>query len=152
MGNLTALQVLYVYDNQLRGSIPAELGNLTNLLWLSLRGNQLSGGIPPQLGNLASLQILRLYSNRLTGTLPSQLGDLANLEELLVHENPLSGELPRSLMNLHPSWFYFDATNLCEPGDAAFQAWLAAIPNLKRTGAICRSRAISLPVVFSQFQ
>lgn len=33
--------------------------------------------------------------------------------------------------------FYFDNTALCEPNEAAFQAWLGAIPNLRRTGVRC---------------
>jgi len=49
----------------------------------------------------------------------------------------LSGALPASLMNLDLDWFSFQATNLCEPPDAAFQAWLAAIPHLQRTGVLC---------------
>ena len=47
MGNLTKLEVLELYDNQLSGEIPAELGNLPNMQWLELDKNQLSGEIPP---------------------------------------------------------------------------------------------------------
>ncbi len=80
---------------------------------------------------------LSLYSNQLSGGIPPQLGNLANLWSLLVDHNPLSGALPQSLVNLHLGYFWFDSTNLCEPRDAAFQAWLASIPSLRKTGVIC---------------
>ena len=37
------------------GTIPSELGNLSNLQGLSLWGNQLTGEIPPELGGLSNL-------------------------------------------------------------------------------------------------
>ena len=49
---------LSLYDNQLTGSIPAELGNLTNLELLSLFNNQLTGAIPAELGGLTNLEVL----------------------------------------------------------------------------------------------
>ena len=64
LGNLSELETLSLYSNELTGGIPPELGNLTNLRELSLDGNQLSGEIPPELGNLANLERLVLYSKR----------------------------------------------------------------------------------------
>ena len=46
MGNLPNLADLDLSDNQLSGTIPAELGSLANLEFLHLRDNQLSGMIP----------------------------------------------------------------------------------------------------------
>lgn len=39
-------------DNQLIGTIPAELGQLSGLLWLYLGDNQLTGTIPGELQGL----------------------------------------------------------------------------------------------------
>ncbi|CAN0190714.1 unnamed protein product, partial [Ectocarpus fasciculatus] len=47
--------------------IPPEVGNLTALQHLYLGGNQLSGSIPPELGQLAALKTLNLSGNKLTG-------------------------------------------------------------------------------------
>ena len=47
----------------LSGEIPAELGNLTSLQVLSLWGNELSEKIPAELGNLTSLLKLDLAQN-----------------------------------------------------------------------------------------
>ena len=49
----------------------------------------------------------------------------------------LSGQLPFSLTNLTLDVFRFDNTALCEPDDPAFQAWISAIPDLRRTGLLC---------------
>jgi len=138
LGNLTNLEVLWLGGNQLSGSIPPELGNLTNLKELHLSGNQLSGSIPPELGNLANLQGLSLGSNQLSGNIPPELGNLANLQELYLDDNQLSGALPLTLTNLtNLEHFWFFDTDLCEPSDPDFQAWLASIPDVRSTGVIC---------------
>ena len=173
LSNLANLQELYLGGNQLSGAIPPELGNLANLEYLNLSSNQLSGTIPPELGNLANLQGLYLSSNQLggaillalsnlanlrelylshnqlSGAIPPALSNLAYLGDLALDDNPLSGPLPRSLMQIHLNRFYFNSTDLCEPPDAAFQAWLSSIPNLGRTGVICRY-ASYLPFLFAQ--
>jgi len=91
---------LYLIDNQLIGSIPAELGNLTNLNTLWLEGNHLEGSIPTELGNLANLEYLNLYYNRLTGSIPVELGNLANLQSLNLSWNQLTESIPVELANL----------------------------------------------------
>jgi hypothetical protein len=88
---------------------------------------------------MANLQQIWLSQNQLSGSIPPDLGNLANLQDLSLSENQLRGMLPRSLMNLGLYLFYFNDTNLCEPSDAAFQAWLAGIPYLQRTSVLCRS-------------
>ena len=88
----------------------------------------------------------RLASNQLSGGIPPALGSLGNLQELRVLSNPLSGALPSALTSLSLDLFYFGDTDLCEPGDAGFQAWLASIGNLLRTGMICR-RLVHLPLI-----
>jgi hypothetical protein len=42
--------------------------------------------------------------------------------------------------------FVFSDTNLCEPGDAAFQSWLANIRYLSRTDVICSPPTASIVV------
>ena len=91
---------LFLYGNQLSGSIPAELGNLTNLGRLLLSSNQLSGSIPPELGSLSNLRDLWLHGNQLSGSIPPELGSLSNLERLGLSDNQLSGSIPAELGNL----------------------------------------------------
>ncbi len=96
LGNLTALQRLGLYNNQLT-SIPVELGNLTALQRLELSSNQLTS-IPAELGNMTNLRYLYLESNQLT-SIPVELGNLTNLTYLYLGSNQLTGEVPASIMN-----------------------------------------------------
>ena len=96
-GRVTALSLL---QNQLSGSIPAELGRLALLEHLGLAENQLNGSIPTELGGLANLEGLLLWRNALSGSIPPALGNLADLETLDVSINALSGSIPAALGNL----------------------------------------------------
>jgi len=137
LGNLSQLRVLRLFENQLTGAIPASLGYLPNLRLLYLWSNQLTGGIPSSLGSLSSLTDLSIGGNQLSGGIPDSLGGLSSLSLLSVHDNLLSGALPHSLKSLSLTLFHFHNTSLCEPPDAAFQAWLGTISNLQRTGVLC---------------
>ena len=100
MGNLTNLEWLHLYDNELTGGIPPGLGNLPNLVYLSLALNQLTGEVPSDLGNLSQLLTLHLSDNELTGEIPSGLGSLSNLTYLILDGNQLAGPIPEELGNL----------------------------------------------------
>jgi hypothetical protein len=80
-------------NNNLVGTIPAELGDLSNLTSLDLSSNRLAGIIPSQLGNLADLKVLDLHSNQLTGISPG-LENLANLTHLYLDRNRITGSIP----------------------------------------------------------
>lgn len=100
LGNLTNLDALSLQNNQLSGSIPSELGNLTNLTNLILFNNQLNGTIPTSIGNLTSLLFLELSDNSLTGSIPTELGNLSNLIFINLNNNQLFGSIPNELGNL----------------------------------------------------
>ena len=100
LGDLDQLTQLPLQDNHLTGSIP-DLGRLTNLTLLRMWNNQLTGNIPRSLSNLTKLRYLELWDNQLTGPIP----DLSRLTELVfldLHGNQLSGRIPsmRGLTNL----------------------------------------------------
>ena len=100
IGDLVGLQRLWLNGNQLTGTIPDSLGDLTNLDTLSLWNNQFSGALPDSLGNLASLRWLYLGGNAFTGAIPDSLGSLASLQALSLWDNDLSEQLPDSLGSL----------------------------------------------------
>ena len=100
LGNLDNLQELLLSDNQLTGSVPTELGNLVRLQDLSLSHNKLTGSIPTELGNLDNLQELLLSDNQLTGSVPTELGNLVRLQDLSLSHNKLTGSIPTELGNL----------------------------------------------------
>ncbi|XP_073525414.1 uncharacterized protein [Phyllobates terribilis] len=99
LGQLSNLQYLEVYGNELAGSIPMELGNLTQLISLDLRNNNLTGVIPSTLGFLSSLKWMRLDGNSFSGEIPLEIGNLTSLIQLDLHLNFLSGSIPDSLGN-----------------------------------------------------
>ncbi|MYF79188.1 MAG: hypothetical protein F4180_04735, partial [Chloroflexi bacterium] len=68
-----------------------NLSGLSNLERLYLNDNQLSGTISAQLGNLTNLQELWLHNNALTGEVPSELSELTMLRDIRVHGNMLTG-------------------------------------------------------------
>jgi formylglycine-generating enzyme required for sulfatase activity len=100
LGDLTGLTVLGMGDNHLKGIIPPELGGLVDLVGLYLWDNQLSGAIPSELGNLTSLESLDLKRNNLSGTIPLELSDLINLRYLALSGNSLTGGIPPGLGDL----------------------------------------------------
>ncbi|CAM9199689.1 unnamed protein product, partial [Ectocarpus sp. 12 AP-2014] len=100
IGNLTAVEDIYLGINSLTGPIPPELGKLQNLEVLDLNTNFLTGSIPKELGDLAVLEQLYLFGNDLYGEIPPQLGNLEQLGNLLLHDNHLTGGIPTSLGNL----------------------------------------------------
>ena len=60
---------LALWNNNLRGTLPAELGNLDQLTELPLQDNHLTGSIP-DLGRLSQLELLRMWNNQLSGEIP----------------------------------------------------------------------------------
>ncbi|MXY21678.1 MAG: hypothetical protein F4Y49_10140 [Dehalococcoidia bacterium] len=96
-GRVTELEL---DDNNLSGTLPAELGGLSKLTSLDLRYNSLDGQIPSELGDLSNLRALRLYGNDLSGEMPRELANLTNLEKLMLWSNDLSGTIPAWLDEL----------------------------------------------------
>jgi Leucine-rich repeat (LRR) protein len=82
------LEELNVSNNQLTGSIQAEIRYLQNLKVLNA-SNNLMTGVPAEIGRLPNLQTLDLSNNQLTG-LPFELGNLKNLKTLNISGNNYS--------------------------------------------------------------
>lgn len=85
---------LDLWDNGLKGEIPAEITQLTHLGYIDLQLNSLSGEIPQDIGeHLTDLRTLNLKNNQLTGKIPASLGNCP-LYTLDLFGNNLSGEVP----------------------------------------------------------
>lgn len=117
------VDVLYLFDNNLTGTISPEISKLTKLRSAQLYNNGLTGEIPSSLGQMSELRSVFLTNNQLTGTLPSSIGGMTNLEELQVNGNRLTGPLPDTLGNLANLRYL----------DLSYNEIAGKIPDLSRT-------------------
>ncbi|CAM0879525.1 unnamed protein product [Alopecurus aequalis] len=112
IANLSAtLEKLYIADNRISGSIPADIGNLVGLNRLVIVNTSMSGVIPESMGKLNSLIDLGMYSSGLTGLIPQSVGNLTKLNRLLAYNNNLEGPIPSSLQNLKSLFILDFSTN-----------------------------------------
>ena len=143
IGDLALLEELHLFSNALTGPIPSEIGNLPNLADLRLGGNSLTGQVPPEIGDLSHLGHLWLQDNNaLTGKVPPELGNLSNVQTLYLNATSLEGPLPNELVDLPLNYFYWNNSELCAPGNSAFQSWLDSIDN--RDGDDCPTFDVGL--------
>ncbi|CAL2255010.1 unnamed protein product [Prunus armeniaca] len=83
--------MLFLYENQLNGTIPSWLGSLPSLEQLDLTSNQLSDNIIEFQSR--SLEFLSLSDNKLHGLIPRSIFELENLRNLGLSSNQLSGNI-----------------------------------------------------------
>ena len=97
LGFITELQL---DDNNLTGSLPAEIGAFRRLERLDLDLNSgITGAIPPEIGDMESAVWLKLSSTGLSGPVPSEIGKLSELETLELHFTEVT-TLPPEIGNL----------------------------------------------------
>jgi hypothetical protein len=93
--NLTSLEEFIANNNNLTGTIPEFLPPSINYLDLSV--NELTGRIPDSLWNLPDappLQTLLLDHNNLSGSLPPTMDIPQSFTNVSLHDNELSGSIP----------------------------------------------------------
>ncbi len=81
----TDIQKLDLSNNNLGGSLQAEVRQLQNLKTLNLSNNHFAG-VPAEIGQLKNLEELNLSNNQITG-LPYELGNLSKLKILNLRGN-----------------------------------------------------------------
>ena len=82
------IQELDLSDNNMTGSLPAEIRNLKSLKILNISHNQFTG-LPAEVGQLKNLEVLNISYNNLTG-LPNEIGNLRKLKTLDISGNHCS--------------------------------------------------------------
>jgi Leucine-rich repeat (LRR) protein len=83
-----------LFENDVSGSLPAELGDLKGLKVLRMRNNNLTGGIPSQiLQNMPVLEEINLFDNELSSQVPNP-SNLPKLKRLYLDNNKLEGVIP----------------------------------------------------------
>ena len=100
MGDEVVLDTERIIDLSGEGldSVPQEIFTLTNAEQLLLENNNLTGSLPAEVRFLQELRVLDLSGNRFTGV-PAEIGQLTQLEILDLSHNPITG-LPHELGNL----------------------------------------------------
>ncbi|XP_068321636.1 receptor-like protein EIX2 [Pyrus communis] len=93
------LQVLFLSENNLNGTIPQSVCSMLNLRILSLRSNQFSGEFPHAWSVGSNMVFLDVGQNNLSGNIPTSLGVLSSLAVLKLNNNKFGGEVPDSLQN-----------------------------------------------------
>ena len=133
------------------GDDSVRTGRLTELEYLTLSDNQLTGTIPAELGNLSKLVELWLRYNQLTGTVPPELGELVNIRTLSLDGNvELSGPLPESFTRLALNYLDLEQTEVCVPLTVEFDEWLESIPNKLGTAHCVNPEREALLALFRQ--
>ncbi|WOL08683.1 receptor kinase-like protein Xa21 [Canna indica] len=108
----TTLELISFYNNQIAGSIPAEIGNLLGLTVFEITRNHLSGTIPFGLGRIPELAVILMSGNLFTGKIPPSLGNLTSLYELDLSLNELQGPIPPSLRDCPLQILYLQSNKL----------------------------------------
>lgn len=122
--HLGELKTMDLGLNRLTGGLPPELGQLLKLAELSLDGNQLAGSIPAELADMINLVSLNLGANRISGGIPPELGRLGHLKAMHLQENDLTGGIPSELGRLTAlETIRLDNNRLSGAISAAFGQW-----------------------------
>ncbi|MQM00426.1 hypothetical protein Taro_033157 [Colocasia esculenta] len=101
LGRLTNLQFLGLLMNGLSGTVPHSVYNLSNLNTISLYQNQLSGTLPPDLATtLPNLEVLNVGENMFQGEIPTSLSNASYLQEINFGNNSFKGTIPNNLGDL----------------------------------------------------
>ncbi|PHT82840.1 hypothetical protein T459_11283 [Capsicum annuum] len=92
--NLVNLVELAMEKNHITGSVPISTFNISLLQILSVWENNLSGFLPREISSLIELEQLRLAFNSFGGSLPMEIFNISGLRVIDLTNNNLSGSLP----------------------------------------------------------
>jgi Leucine-rich repeat (LRR) protein len=98
VGLLTALTSFNVYNNvAITGTLPTSMGQWTALTYFNVQNNALTGTLPASIGQWTALIYFGAGNNELTGTLPASIGQWTALTYINAYYNELTGTLPASI-------------------------------------------------------
>jgi hypothetical protein len=88
---LTWVEAIYLYNNNLSGTIPETIGRCTKLIELELQNNHLSGYLTDSICKCVNLNALFLNNNQFTGRIPDALNQLTNFTIMIINNNQFDG-------------------------------------------------------------
>ncbi|XP_031490915.1 probable LRR receptor-like serine/threonine-protein kinase At1g74360 [Nymphaea colorata] len=142
------LVVLDLSENEIGGTIPAEIARCRGLAVLNLWGNKLSGKIPTEIGLLKELRVFNLGNNSFHPDIPVSLVNCSKLSFLDLSRNNFSGDVPKTIgefrqiktLALHGNSFT----------GGIVSSGLLKIPNLTRLDLSSNKFSGDLPVELTQ--
>jgi len=87
------LQLVYLDNNFLTGSLPSSYGYMPFLTELHIHHNMIESTLPRSFGNLEDLTILYLDHNRFSSSVPSSFAKLTDLKALYLSDNSITGTI-----------------------------------------------------------
>ncbi|XP_047267452.1 LRR receptor-like serine/threonine-protein kinase GSO2 [Capsicum annuum] len=136
--NISLLQILFVWENNLSGFLPREISSLIELEELHLAFNSFGGSLPMEIFNISRLRVIDLTNNNLSGSLPPNMGSiLPNIEELYMGNlTNLVGNIPHSspivqnlLLDSQLTWIFDSSTVSKFRGKQFNQRLISKLPN-----------------------
>jgi hypothetical protein len=91
---------LFMFYNNLTGTLPEAIGDLTGVTYLGLWCNKLSGMIPSSIGNLTMLSHFNISCNEMSGTFPPEFANCQSLLGIVAYQNKFEGSFPQPILQL----------------------------------------------------
>jgi hypothetical protein len=89
---------LWLYSNEMQGTIPLEMYLLTDLRSMSVYGNAgLKGPLSSNIESLTNLEAVYFSAMPFGGSLPTELGILSSLRTIDIYDAQVEGTLPSEL-------------------------------------------------------
>ncbi|MEO1049459.1 MAG: hypothetical protein AAFX87_02485 [Bacteroidota bacterium] len=85
--------VKFDFDERSRFTVPPSIGDLSALESLFIQGQSIVSPLPDEVGGLSSLKELAIYNTLIPGGIPSWVTQLTNLEQLSILFTPTQGEI-----------------------------------------------------------
>jgi Leucine-rich repeat (LRR) protein len=111
VGMQNVVTTVDLYENNMKGTISADLGLLTALNHIDVGSNALTSTLPASIEQWTSLKTFSAYGNALNGTLPASIGQWTALTRFVVSGNKLTGTLPASIGQWHALATFGVSTN-----------------------------------------
>jgi Leucine-rich repeat (LRR) protein len=82
-------------NSSLNNWFGVTLNTSGRVIKLEMPNNNLTGTLPAELASLCALQVLNLSNNKIGGTLPTQMFQMTSLVDIKLNMNQFTGQIPR---------------------------------------------------------
>jgi hypothetical protein len=97
VGKQNVVAAVNLFNNNVNGTIPADLGLLTALTYFSVNDNALMGTLPASIGQWTALKYFIVSNNAMTGTIPASIGNWSQIQSATFYFNQFTGAMPNGI-------------------------------------------------------